>query len=76
MRDAIELEWAGIPAICIVHKTMTVGARSIAKIAGHPEYPMVIVDYPFIPIAVWTDEEARQIAKLIAPQVRDALTRS
>ena len=54
---------------------MTVGARSIAKISGHPDYPMLIVDYPYVPIAVWTDQEAMEIAKLLAPQVRDALTR-
>lgn len=73
MRDAIELEWAGIPAVCIVHRELLDSARAIARISGHPDYPMITVDYPYIPTATWGDEEIALLAKQLAPQVRDLL---
>ena len=53
----MELEWAGIPTVCIVHQEMRDSARAIARISGHPDYPMIVVDYPSIPTATWTDDE-------------------
>jgi hypothetical protein len=75
LRDAIELEWAGIPSVCIVHKEMTGSAKAIARVSGHDDYEFLVVGYPHIPTAVWTDDEIRQIAKDLAPQVRDLLTK-
>ena len=75
MRDAVELEWAGIPSACIVHKEMTGSAQAIARISGHSDYPFLVLDYPWIPIAVWTDDECRLAAKALAPQVRNLLVR-
>ncbi len=75
MRDAVELEWAGIPSVCIVHTEMTGSAKAIARISGHEDYAFLTVGYPHIPTAVWTPDEVRQIAREIAPQVRDLLTR-
>ena len=75
MRDAVELEWAGIPSVCIVHKEMSGSAKAIARISGHEDYPFVTVDYPHIPTAVWTPEECREIAHAVAPMVRELLTR-
>ena len=72
----MELEWAGVPSVAIVHEQMTDSARAIARISGHPDYPFVVVGYPYIPIAVWTDEECRAVARLVAPQVRELLTRA
>lgn len=69
MRDAIELEWAGIPTVCIVHREMRDSAGAIAKISGHPEYPMIVVDYPYIPTGLWSDHEVEVLAKDLAPQV-------
>ena len=75
MRDAIELEWAGIPSVCIVHKEMSGSARAIARVSGHDDYEFLVVDYPHIPTAVWTDDEIQVVAKELAPQVRELLTR-
>ena len=73
MRDAVELEWAGIPADCIVHQELSDSARAIAKISGHPDYPMIIVDYPYIPTATWSADEIVVLARDVAPRVRDLL---
>ena len=74
MRDAIELEWAGIPSVAIIHKAVEGSAKSMAKLSGVPDYDFVLVDYPYIPTAVWSESEIRDLAKEVAPQVLRALT--
>lgn len=69
----MELEWAGIPSVCIVHRELRDSAGAIARISGHPDYPMVTVDYPYIPTATWSDDEITTLAKAIAPDVVDLL---
>jgi hypothetical protein len=76
LRDAVELEWAGIPSVCIVHRELRDSAGAIARISGHPDYPMIAVDYPYIPTAVWTKDEIVELAKRLAPEVRALLTGS
>ncbi|MFM8302935.1 MAG: hypothetical protein ACKOA9_01350 [Actinomycetota bacterium] len=73
MRDAVELEWAGIPTVCIVHREMRDSAAAIARISGHADYPMIIVDYPYIPTATWSEDEIASLAREVAPQVLAAL---
>jgi hypothetical protein len=73
LRDAVELEWAGIPSVCIVHRELRESAAAIARISGHPDYPVIVVDYPYIPTATWSDDEITVLAKELAPQVRDLL---
>jgi hypothetical protein len=73
LRDAIELEWAGIPSVCIVHKELRESAGAIARISGHPDYPVIAVDYPYIPTATWSADEIQALAKELAPQVRELL---
>lgn len=75
MRDAVELEWEGIPSVPIIHKAVTGSAESMAKLSGVPDYPFVIADYPYIPTAVWTDEEIAGLADELTPAVRSLLTR-
>jgi hypothetical protein len=74
LRDAVELEWAGIPSVCIAHYEMTGSAKAIARISGHEDYEFVTVDYPHIPTAVWTADECKEIARDVAPLVRKLLT--
>ena len=74
MRDAIELEWAGIPSACIVHTELTGSAKAIARISGHEEYPFLTIGYPHIPTAVWTPDEVKALAEEMAPIVRKLLT--
>ena len=76
MRDAIELEWAGIPTAAIIHKAVQGSDEAMAKLSGVPDFPFVIVDYPYIPTAIWSKEEIRDLAREVAPRVRARLTSS
>ncbi len=69
----MELEWAGIPTVCIVHRELRDSAGAIARISGHPDYPVITVDYPWIPTATWSDAEIATLAATLAPLVRDHL---
>jgi hypothetical protein len=74
LRDAVELEWSGIPSVAVVHHAMFGSARAIARISGMPDYPFLTVDYPHVPLAVWTDEEIDEVARDLAPQIVALLT--
>jgi hypothetical protein len=74
MRDALDLEAAGIPAVCVVHSALVPAVKAMARLVGAPEYPMVVVDYPHNPTAVWTKEEAHDLAGQIVDAVRACLT--
>ena len=73
MRDAVELEWVGIPTACVVHTEMNGSARAIARISGHESYEFLSVDYPHIPTAIWSPEEIEHIATVLTPQIRELL---
>ena len=75
MRDSVELEWAGIPSVAIVHEAMEGSAAAMAQVSGMREYGFVTVPYPHIPLAVWTDEEIEEVARDLAPQLLARLTR-
>lgn len=74
MRDAIELEWEGIPSVAIIHESLRGSAESMAKLSGVPDYEWITVSYPWIPTAVWSDDEIKDLAKEVAPQVLARLT--
>lgn len=76
MRDAIELEWAGIPTAAIIHSAVRGSAEAMARLSGVPDFPFVVVDYPWIPTAVWTKDEMESLAREVAPRVKERLTRS
>ncbi|MBK7951582.1 MAG: hypothetical protein IPK00_23140 [Deltaproteobacteria bacterium] len=75
MRDAIELEWAGVPSLAIIHEAVRGSAESMARLSGFPDYGFILVDYPWIPTAVWTDDEVRTLARRVAPQVIERFVR-
>lgn len=75
MRDAIELEWEGVPSLAIIHEAVRGSAESMARLSGFPDYDFILVDYPWIPTAVWTDDEVRALARRVAPQVIERLCR-
>ena len=75
MRDAVELEWEGIPSLPIIHTSVKGSAESMAKLSGTPDYPFLIVDYPYIPTAMWSDEEIEELAGQITGSVVGMLTR-
>jgi len=71
----VELEWAGIPSVAVVHQAMYGSARAVSRISGMPDYPYLTVDYPHIPLAIWTDEEIAEVASDLAPKILELLTR-
>jgi hypothetical protein len=74
LRDAIELEWAGIPSAAIIHKAVEGSARAMARLSGVPDFEFVLIDYPAIPTAIWSRKEIRDLAREVAPKVRARLT--
>ncbi|MSQ25990.1 MAG: hypothetical protein EXR49_06950 [Dehalococcoidia bacterium] len=75
MRDAIEMEWAGVPSVAVIHTALAGSANAMKRLSGVPDYPYILVDYPYVPTGVWTPEEIRRLAKELAPQVISHLTR-
>ncbi|MSQ25996.1 MAG: hypothetical protein EXR49_06980 [Dehalococcoidia bacterium] len=75
MRDAIELEWAGIPTVALIHKAMSGSANSMKRLSGVPDYPYAVLDYPHVPLAKWDPVEVREIARKLAPQIIERLTK-
>ena len=75
MRDAVELEWAGVPAVAIIHSSMHGTAEAMAAVSGMPDYPFITVDYPHVPLVVSTPEEIRDVAREVAPKVVAHLTK-
>jgi hypothetical protein len=71
----VELEWQGIPSATLVHEALSGSAEAICRVSGMTGYPFIKVGYPHIPTAVWSDEEIASIARAVAPQVRQLLTR-
>jgi len=49
-------------------------AESMAKLSGVADYPFLIVDYPYIPTAMWTDQEVDQLSGEITESVLAMLT--
>jgi hypothetical protein len=75
LRDAVELEWAGIPSVAVVHHTMAGTARAMSRVSGMPDYEYLTVDYPHVPLAIWTADEIAEVARELAPQIIGLLTR-
>ena len=63
MRDAVELEWAGIPTVALIHEAMAPTAAAMAKVSGLPGYQFVTVGYPHPPLCTWTDDEIADLAR-------------
>jgi hypothetical protein len=70
----VELEWAGIPSVAIVHESMEGTARAMAEVSGMRGYGFVTVPYPHIPLAMWSDDEIEELARDLAPQLLARLT--
>jgi hypothetical protein len=75
MRDALDLEAAGIPAVCVVHEALVPAVRALCRLLGAGDYPFVEVGYPLNPTAMWDEDEASALAAQILDGVRDRLTR-
>lgn len=75
LRDALELEAAGLPAAAVIHECMIGSADAIARLSGRPDYPYAVVPIRYKSIATWTDTEIAGIAEVVAPAVIGLLTR-
>ena len=75
MRDALDLEAAGIPAVCIVHEALVPAVQALCRLLGAPDYPFVTVGYPLNPTAMWDEDEASALATQILDGVRERLTK-
>ncbi|EEF25381.1 conserved hypothetical protein [Ricinus communis] len=74
-RDAIELEWAGVPSATMIHEAVNLGVRMLARLTSMEDYPYALVGAPFTNLGEWTDAEIEQLADLITPQVLRLLQR-
>ena len=61
--------------MAIIHEAVRGSAKSMAKLSGVPDYDFLLVDYPWIPTAIWDEDEIRRLAKEVAPRVLAKLTR-
>jgi hypothetical protein len=75
MRDALDLEAAGIPAVCVVHEALVPAVQALCRLLGAADYPFVTVGYPLNPTAMWDADEVSALAAQIREGVRDRLTR-
>jgi hypothetical protein len=75
LRDALELEAIGIPAVLLVHTALVAAVNALNQFLGGGDQAMVCFGYPHDPTAHWTEEESAGIAEMIAEAVRDQLVR-
>jgi hypothetical protein len=50
LRDSLEMEWAGIPSVAIVHEALAGSANSMRVISKMPDYPFLEVRFPLPPL--------------------------
>jgi hypothetical protein len=74
LRDAIEMEWAGIPAVAIVHEALAGSADAMKKMSKMPDYPYAKIPYPTPPTGIWPDAQCAAVVDALLPQVLEQLT--
>ena len=68
IRDAMELEWAGIPSVALVHEDMLPAVDAMTRLAGMPDYPYVVVGRARTSLCDWDDANVAAVAKEIAAE--------
>jgi hypothetical protein len=66
IRDAMELEWAAIPSVALVHEDMLPAVDAMTRMADMPGYPYVVVDRSRTSLCDWDDATVAAAAKEIA----------
>jgi hypothetical protein len=74
IRDAMELEWEGIPSVAVVHEDMLPGVRAMTRLAGMPGYRYVVVDNSRTSLCDWDESAVATVAKEIAGEVAALLS--
>jgi hypothetical protein len=75
LRDSLEMEWAGIPSVAIVHEALAGSANSMRVISKMPDYPFVEVRFPLPPVGVWTPDQIDALCDELVPKIVDQLTK-
>lgn len=74
LRDVLELEAAGIPAVLLVHEIQLTAVEALRDYLGITrDLPVVVVGFPVTPTAHWSDAESRELAAAIADSVHERL---
>jgi hypothetical protein len=73
IRDALELEWSGIPAVCIAHEALAPSIDAMEAISGAPGYPYLRVTFPTQPNAPLSPAECRHWATTLTPAIAGLL---
>jgi len=73
VRDSVEMEWAGIPAVAVVHEALSGSADAMLMLSGMKDYPYVRVRFPIQPTALWSAAECDAVAEAILPEILDRL---
>jgi hypothetical protein len=68
MRDAIEMQWAGIPAVAIAHEELKGAVDAMKQISRAPSTPYILVPRPW-QLVMWNREETDALVEHILPQV-------
>jgi hypothetical protein len=69
VRDAMELEWEGIPSVALVHEDMLPGVQAMTRLAGMPDYRYVVVDRGRTSLCDWDDATVESVASQVAGEV-------
>lgn len=72
LRDVLEFESAGRPAVLVASSAFAQAARDQASKLGQPEVRRVFVPHP---IQDRTDDELGEMARAVAAELESALTR-
>lgn len=71
MRDAIELEWAGRPAVAVVTDALIGAAEMMKRVSRMPDYAYAVTAFP---IGNLSGEELAERARSLADEVLRLLT--
>ncbi len=63
------MEWAGIPAVAVVHEALAGSADAMLMLSGMKDYPYVRVRFPIQPTALWSQQECESVAEAILPEI-------
>lgn len=71
MRDAIDLELAGIPSVAVIADALVGPVDYMRRVSGMPDYPFCVTAFP---VGNLTPDETRARAATIAPEAVRLLT--
>jgi hypothetical protein len=73
-RDAMELEWAGVPSVALIHEAVIGGVQTLVRLSGMPDYRYALIGQPYHNLCAWTESEMREAAQILVPQIVTLLT--